>query len=31
MNFDNQTKFLSLTFKENIEEIAYKNSEFKNL
>ncbi|HBI1635424.1 TPA: Rep protein [Enterococcus faecalis] len=28
-NFDNQTKFLTLTFKENIIDIAYTNSEFK--
>ncbi|WP_413487268.1 Rep protein [Carnobacterium maltaromaticum] len=28
-NFDNQTKFLTLTFKENITDIAYTNSEFK--
>lgn len=28
-NFDKQTKFLTLTFKENIEEIEYTNSEFK--
>ena len=29
MNFDNQTKFLTLTFKENIQDIAYANNEFK--
>lgn len=28
-NFDNQTKFLTLTFKENITDITYTNSEFK--
>ncbi|XOW04886.1 Rep protein [Streptococcus thermophilus] len=28
-NFDTQTKFLTLTFKENITDIAYTNSEFK--
>ncbi|MEG0256450.1 rolling circle replication-associated protein [Vagococcus sp.] len=28
-NFDNQTKFLTLTFKENIQNIAYANNEFK--
>ncbi|WP_086445301.1 rolling circle replication-associated protein [Candidatus Enterococcus lemimoniae] len=28
-NFDKQTKFLTLTFKENIEDIDYTNSEFK--
>lgn len=28
-NFDNQTKFLTLTFKEDITDIAYTNSEFK--
>ncbi|WP_239257381.1 rolling circle replication-associated protein [Listeria ilorinensis] len=28
-NFDAQTKFLTLTFKENIQEIEYTNSEFK--
>lgn len=31
MNLDNQTKFLTLTFKKNITDIAYTNSEFKNL
>lgn len=30
-NFDNQTKFLTLTFKENIQDIEYANNEFKNL
>lgn len=29
MNFDNKTKFLTLTFKENIQDIDYTNSEFK--
>ena len=29
MNFDNQTKILTLTFKENIQDIAYANNEFK--
>lgn len=29
MNLDNQTKFLTLTFKKNITDIAYTNSEFK--
>ncbi|MBP2098415.1 rolling circle replication-associated protein [Enterococcus rivorum] len=29
MNFDNQTKFLTLTFKENRQDIEYTNSEFK--
>jgi hypothetical protein len=29
MNFDNQTKFLTLTFKENIQDIEYANNEFK--
>lgn len=28
-NFDNQTKFLTLTFRENIQDIAYANNEFK--
>ncbi|MDV4771168.1 Rep protein [Enterococcus faecium] len=28
-NFDNQTKFLTLTFKENIQDIEYANNEFK--
>ncbi|MCO5447803.1 Rep protein [Enterococcus faecalis] len=28
-NFDNKTKFLTLTFKENIQEIDYANNEFK--
>lgn len=28
-NFDNKTKFLTLTFKENIQEINYANDEFK--
>lgn len=28
-NFDNQTKFLTLTFKENIQNIPYANNEFK--
>lgn len=28
-NFDNQTKFLTLTFKENIQNIEYANNEFK--
>ncbi|EKS8444437.1 Rep protein [Listeria monocytogenes] len=29
MNFDNQTKFLTLTFRENIQHITYANNEFK--
>lgn len=29
MNFDDQTKFLTLTFRENIQNIAYANNEFK--
>lgn len=28
-NFDDQTKFLTLTFRENIQNIAYANNEFK--
>ena len=28
-NFDNQTKFLTLTFRENIQDIEYTNNEFK--
>ncbi|WP_236651814.1 rolling circle replication-associated protein [Enterococcus hirae] len=28
MNFDNQTKFLTLTFRENIQDIAYANNKF---
>lgn len=28
MNFDNQTKFLTLTFIENIQDITYANNEF---
>ncbi len=30
-NFDNQTKFLTLTFKENIQDIEYANNEFKKI
>ena len=29
MNFDNRSKFLTLTFRENIQDIAYANNEFK--